>query len=82
MFYAYILKSIATGSYYIGSCKNTAHRLQQHNGGSVRSTKRGIPWIMVLYETFTTRQEAMLRERQVKSWKKREAIERLLEKHF
>ncbi|MEK7637244.1 MAG: GIY-YIG nuclease family protein [Patescibacteria group bacterium] len=81
MFFLYILQSKTDGSYYIGSCENITTRLLLHNQGKVRSTKRGSPWMLVYQESFTTRSEAYAREQQIKSWKKRAAIEKLI-KHF
>ncbi|MBI4092933.1 MAG: GIY-YIG nuclease family protein [Candidatus Kerfeldbacteria bacterium] len=81
MFYFYILKSTSKGTYYKGSCNDVPERLQRHNSGLVRSTKSGMPWSLVYQEAFGTLSEARKREKQIKSWKKREAIERLI-KHF
>ncbi len=78
MYFVYILKSIVNGSYYIGSCQNIETRLKQHNLGLVKSTKRYPPWIIVHNENFATLNEARAREKQIKSWKKRVAIERLI----
>ncbi|MDD4607393.1 MAG: GIY-YIG nuclease family protein [Patescibacteria group bacterium] len=81
MFSTYILKSQKNNSYYIGCCKNTAIRLKQHNKGLVKSTKRYKPWIILYYENFDDLKDARKREKQIKSWKKRSAIEKLI-KHF
>lgn len=81
MFYIYILKSEKNSSYYIGSCKNLEVRLKLHNSGLVRSTKRYLPWQLVYSESFYNLERARHRERQIKSWKKRQAIENLI-KHF
>jgi len=82
MFYTYVLKSISFRVYYIGSCDNIEARLRQHNCGNVKSTKSFVPWKVVYREPFGTRSEAVKRERQLKRWKSRKAIERLFEKHF
>lgn len=78
MFYTYILKSIKNNSYYIGSCKNTEVRFQQHNKCLVKSTKRYAPWTIIHIENFQTLKESLKRERQIKSWKSRSAIENLM----
>jgi len=78
MYYVYILKSQKNNSYYIGSCKNLQGRIIKHNKGSVKSTKRYLPWQLVYYETYPTLKEARRREKQIKSWKKRAAIEKLI----
>ncbi|MEK7658802.1 MAG: GIY-YIG nuclease family protein, partial [Patescibacteria group bacterium] len=77
MFYTYILKSEKNDSYYIGSCKDINKRIDLHNGGYVKSTKRYIPWKVVYNEEYKTLLEARKRESQIKSWKKRSMIEKL-----
>lgn len=78
MFYTYILKSHKEGSYYIGSCEDVQKRLKLHNQGSVPSTKRYVPWQLVYSEKYHDLISARRRELQIKSWKKRSAIEKLL----
>jgi len=82
MFYIYILQSLASGRYYIGSSDDVEQRLMRHNGGKVRSTKAFMPWKVVYKEAFQSRAEALKREHQLKSWKKRESLEELIQKHF
>ena len=81
MFYFYILKSQQNNAYYFGSCNDADIRLKQHNQGLVKSTKRYMPWQVVYMEQFEDLKTAKLRELQVKSWKKRRAVENLI-KHF
>ena len=45
----------------------------------VKSTKRYAPWDIAYIESFTTLKEARARELQLKSWKKRSALEKLIE---
>ena len=80
MFFVYILKSLKTGRYYIGFSDDPARRLDEHNSGRSTSTKAGIPWEKLYEESYQTRSEAMARERQIKSWKSRRAIEELVAK--
>ena len=82
MFYIYIIKSLKTGKYYIGSSSNVEERLKKHNNGNVKSTKVFTPWEIMHTESFLSRSIAEKRERQLKNWKSRKAIERLIEKHF
>lgn len=78
MFYTYILKSRQNGSYYIGSCQNIAKRVDLHNRGLVKSTKRHCPWQLVYIEKYDDLKGARRRELKIKSWKKRSAIENLI----
>jgi putative endonuclease len=78
MFTAYILKSEKTNKYYIGSCEGVDDRLALHNAGRVQSTRSGLPWTLVYEESFNSRSDAWKREFQIKSWKSRSAIEKLV----
>ena len=66
------------GNYYIGCCEDLKRRFKQHNAGSVRSTKRFMPWKIVYNETHDTMLLARKRESEIKSWKKRSRLERLI----
>ncbi len=68
MFYIYILKSLSTGRFYIGSTENTVNRLTEHNSGKVKATRNFRPWIIIYTESFPTRSEADRRERQIKAY--------------
>ena len=75
MFYCYILKSIKSSRYYIGSTADLNSRLQLHNSGSVKSTKTDKPWGVLYFEKFINYTDARKRELQIKRWKSRKAIE-------
>ena len=79
-FCVYILKSAMNGSYYIGSTENVEIRLKLHNSGMVTSTKRYLPWHLVYKAEYSDLSSARKRELQIKSWKKRSAIEKLSNK--
>lgn len=78
MFYTYILKSLNNSSYYVGSCEDINARFNLHNTRQVKSTKRYVPWELMYKEEYKTLSEARKRETQIKSWKKRVAIEKLI----
>ena len=77
--YVYILRSLKDGRYYIGESANVATRLSYHNSGKQRSTRHRIPFEVVLVEEYSTRQDALVREKQIKSWKGGEAFKKLIE---
>jgi len=76
--FVYILQSLKDKKYYIGETADVAARLLYHNAGRQRSTKNRIPFIIILVEQFETREEALKRERQIKSWKGGLAFKALL----
>jgi putative endonuclease len=77
MFFVYILKSKKNGAYYIGYASNIKCRLAKHNSGTVLSAKNKGPWEVYYSEIFDDETSAIRRERQLKSWKSRKAIEKL-----
>jgi putative endonuclease len=77
-YYTYILYSSKVDKYYIGSTGDIKNRLIKHNKGYNKSTKGGIPWIIVFIEKYETRSEAFNQEMKLKKLKKRKFIERFI----
>ena len=67
MFYAYVIKSVISPYYYKGHCEDLDERLKEHNSGMTHSIKRFIPFEIVYFEEFETREEAIRRERYLKT---------------
>ena len=81
MFYTYVLLSLKTGRYYVGSTSHLDLRIDEHNGGKTVSTRTGIPWRLVYSEEFDSRKKAVARERHIKSQKSKTFIEHLILKN-
>ncbi len=77
-FIVYILYSAIRNRYYVGSCADMGVRFQQHNTGRNKSTKSGVPWIIVYQEGYATQPEARRREAEIKNKKSRKYIEWLV----
>ena len=69
MYYVYILKSqkFEKHKLYIGSTSDLKSRFEQHNNGQNEYTKYGIPWKLVYYEAFTAKEDAIVREKHLKT---------------
>jgi putative endonuclease len=82
-FWVYVIRSETSGQLYVGQTNDLGGRLRQHNDpDSARSpyTKRTPgPWILARAEEFTTRREAMAREKFLKSGQGRAWLRRTLE---
>jgi len=78
MFFVYILRSKCNRRHYTGHAADLSQRLGQHNNGITKSTKNRGPWELVHREEFTTRAEAMRREKFLKSGQGREEVQRIL----
>ena len=67
MFYVYVLKSVHTEHYYVGQTDNLEKRLQLHNAEKTIYAKRYKPWKIHYFEKFTSRDQAVKREKYFKS---------------
>ena len=77
MFYVYVLKSLKSEKFYIGSTVNIERRLEGHNRGKTTSTRNKGPCVIVYHESFQTRGMAVTREKQLKSYKGGNAFKQL-----
>jgi len=70
MYYLYLLKSKKDKRLYIGFTNNLKRRLKQHNRGEVISTKGRRPLELVYYEAYSSKKDAMKREKNLKLFSK------------
>ena len=78
MYHVYILESLNHKRRYIGSTQDIQKRLQYHNRGSNKSTKPYRPYKLVYTETFETKREALIKERQLKAYKGGNELKKLI----
>ncbi|MCH7771525.1 MAG: GIY-YIG nuclease family protein [Bacteroidetes bacterium] len=81
-FFVYILYSPSHNRTYTGQSDNLDNRLVYHNSGKVRSTKSYRPWVLIYQETFSSRAEAMKREKWFKSNIGRKKISEILNEYL
>ena len=80
MAYTYILYSAALDKYYIGHTQDTLEdRIRRHLSNHGGFTAKAKDWELVFSKMFDNKKEAHAFERQIKGWKSREAIEKLVE---
>lgn len=85
MFFIYAIYNKERDKIYIGHTSNLEERLKRHNGllknkaKSFTSKNSGF-WRLIYKESFDTRKEAMIREKELKSFKGREFIRKLTNK--
>lgn len=77
MFYTYVVKSAKYKYLYIGHTSNIEKRLRERNYGKTRSNKRYKPFILVYYEEFTERSDAIKQEKNLKMSYNREELRKL-----
>ena len=78
--YVYIIEN-AKGEHYIGIAPDLVERLKKHNTQGSRWTKHKGPWQLIYRETCQSKQDALLRERKIKSYKGGEAFKKLLDQN-
>lgn len=66
-FYVYVLQSIKSEVFYIGSTGNLVRRVKEHNLGLNQSTKPYRPWKLICYEACRNRIDAKRREHYLKT---------------
>lgn len=62
----------------MGFTKDVESRLKQHNSGKTKSTKPYRPWILLFVEEFDSKEEALKREKWLKSGIGREFIKKIM----
>ena len=72
--YVYIIYTKKFDKYYKGYTLNPEKRLEQHNNKESRYTSSFTPWNLVYLEIFTTKKEALIREKALKKFSKHSLI--------
>lgn len=67
MFFVYVLKSENFAKYYTGHTEDIKKRIVEHNQGKTKSIKAFIPYKLIYFEVFETREEAVKREKFLKT---------------
>ncbi|MGL6127204.1 excinuclease ABC subunit C [Chryseobacterium artocarpi] len=79
MCYCYILYSESLDKYYIGhSCEDLQERLRKHLSNHKGFTARTKDWIIIHHETFDSKNNAYKREKEIKDWKSKLKIQKLI----
>jgi putative endonuclease len=74
MYIVYVLESENYKRTYKGMTDDLERRLKEHNNGKTKSTRFYKPWKLLFTEAFSTRMDARIREKQLKSGFGREYI--------
>lgn len=80
MWFVYAIYNQETKRVYIGETSNIDRRLWEHNqkrGNHFTAKQRGI-WEFIYKEEVNTRKEALIREKQLKSYRGRQFIEKFI----
>jgi len=66
MFFVYLLKSVKDNKLYIGYTNNLRRRIEEHNAGKSLSTKPRAPFRLIYYEAYSSEEDALHREQNLK----------------
>ena len=79
MWHVYILYSASSGKTYTGFSNDVQRRLNEHNVSESKGfTLRYRPWVLFRSEIYNTKDEAMEREKFLKSGRGREQVKEYL----
>ena len=78
MFYTYIIFSFSRNRFYVGVTTHPIQRLKEHNSNHKGFTGRTGDWQLKWLESFDNKSAALQREKQIKGWKSRAMIEKLI----
>jgi putative endonuclease len=78
MHLVYILYSITRNKYYVGSCEDVSKRLIKHNTNHAGFTGKTLDWTIKWTEGHASKTDSLKREKQIKAWKSRKVIEKLI----
>ena len=67
MYYTYVLKNKSDGRLYVGWTDDLKNRFSQHQNGLVKSTKNRRPLQLVYYEACLVKEDAIRREKSLKT---------------
>jgi putative endonuclease len=67
MFVVYVLKSTKFAKTYVGFINNLERRLNEHNKGFSTYSKKYKPWEVIYSEIYDTKEDAVKREKYLKS---------------
>ena len=77
-YYFYIIYSQQLDKYYVGHTSNLDERLKKHNTNHKGFTGKANDWAVVYTEIYSTKELAYAREREVKKWKSKLRITKLI----
>jgi len=67
MFYVYVFQSESDDGLYIGFSTDLRRRMKEHQAGEAFATSHRGPWRLIYYEAYLEEEDALGRERYLKS---------------
>jgi putative endonuclease len=76
--YVYILRSLKTNRYYIGSTNDIKRRIQEHQQGRTKATKYLLPIELKFYQQYESLTLARKIEYKIKKLKRKDIIDKII----
>ena len=80
--YTYVLRSLKNNILYIGYTGDLRRRIQEHNRGINFFTKPHCPWQVIHYEAYLDKDDALRREKYLKTSQGSRLLKRMLKEYF
>ncbi|MFH1497990.1 MAG: GIY-YIG nuclease family protein [Verrucomicrobiota bacterium] len=77
-----MLQSESDDGLYIGFSSDLKRRLKEHQSGRSMSTRHRGPWVLIYYESYLCEEDALGRERFLKSGAGRQLLQKQCAIHF
>ena len=81
-YYTYVVRSLKDKNLYTGYTKNLKSRFEEHQKGRVESTKNRRPLELIYFEACKKEEDAIRRERVLKSYRGKMFLRRRLKSYF
>ncbi len=82
MYYTYVLRSQKDMGFYVGFTKDLKQRFEQHQKGTVESTKNRLPLRLIYYEACLRQEDATRREKYLKTYNGRMFLRKRLKSYL
>ena len=82
MYYVYLIQSLKNNYIYVGFTRDLKRRFKEHNFGLTPSIKNWRPFKLIYYECYLVKEDAIAREKYLKSGWGRQFIEKSLKHYF
>lgn len=83
MYYVYLLQCSKDKSWYIGYTSDLRKRITEHQGGyGCRTTSMKKDWMLIYYETYLNKMDALGREKYLKSGSGRVYLKKQLKNYL
>jgi len=81
-YYAYVLLSEKDHKFYIGSTSDLKKRIEKHRNGLVNATRNRLPVVLIFYEAYLNKYDAIRREDYFKTTKGKRTLRNILKEYL